>query len=582
MYKQYKVTDLLLPQFIFFTGKGGVGKTSTACATAITLADNGSKVLLVSTDPASNLQDVFNIELSNIHQQIEASPNLFVVNLNPEEAAKQYKDSIIAPYRGKLPEAVINEMEEKLSGSCTLEVSAFNEFTDYITNKEIQEKYDYIVFDTAPTGHTLRLLQLPSAWNKYVSEKDLENASIGQFSGLQSRKEECTKAVETLSNPNMTKLILVSKAETIPLLETERALKELKELGINNCMIVINGMVQDGSDEVSKSYYNKQQDALKNMPEELSNKETYFIPLRSYNITGIDNIRMMLKRDSFENSNINQGEMNLKGLKALVDDLYDTKKKIIFTMGKGGVGKTSIAAAIALGLSERGVKVHLTTTDPAAHLEYIIQQSSKITLSRIDEKKVLEEYKSEVLSEAEKTLKKEDIDYLKESLKTPCTQEISIFRAFSKIVDRSTDEVLVIDTAPTGHTLLLLDSTERNYKQIQSAQIDVPESVRQLLPRLRNKNDTEVIIVTLPEGTPIYEATRLEEDLERAGIFSKWWVINSSLFLTDTKNELLKTKALNEVQWIDKVASHANENCVITPWIADDVKYNILQELVKY
>ena len=581
MYKQYKATDLILPKFVFFTGKGGVGKTSTACATAITLADSGSKVLLVSTDPASNLQDVFNIELNNVHQQIEASPNLFVVNLNPEEAAKQYKDSIIAPYRGKLPEAVIAEMEEKLSGSCTLEVSAFNEFSDYITNDEIQKKYDYIVFDTAPTGHTLRLLQLPSAWNKYVNEKEPENASIGQFSGLQSRKTECTKAVETLSDSNMTKLVLVSKAETIPLLETARALNELKELGITNFMLVINGLVDNGNDKVSNGYYNKQQAALKNMPKELSHTETYFIPLRSYNIMGIDNIRMMLKSDHFENIIINQDKMNIKGLKDLVDDLYVTKKKIIFTMGKGGVGKTSIAAAIALGLSERGVKVHLTTTDPAAHLEYVIHQSSKITLSRIDEKKVLEEYKREVLSEAKQTLNKEDTDYLKESLKTPCTQEIAIFRAFSKIVDKSTDEVLVIDTAPTGHTLLLLDSTERNYKQIQSSQIEVPESVRMLLPRLRNKNDTEVIIVTLPEGTPIYEAMRLEEDLKRAGIFSKWWVINSSLFLTDTKNELLKTKALNEVQWINKVATHANENCVITPWIADEVKDNILQALVK-
>ncbi|MCX7749371.1 MAG: arsenical pump-driving ATPase [Clostridia bacterium] len=581
MYKQYNVTDLSLPKFIFFTGKGGVGKTSTACATAITLADNGSKVLLVSTDPASNLQDVFHMELNHVHKQLEASPNLFIVNLNPEEAAKRYKESMIAPYRGKLPEAVISDMEEKFSGSCTLEVSAFNEFSDYITNDEIQKKYDYIIFDTAPTGHTLRLLQLPAAWNKYVSEKDPENLSMGQLSGLQDRRQECEKAVATLANPEMTKLILVSKAEKIPLLETARALEELRELGITNFTIVINGVVDGGNDDVSNGFYNKQKDALKNMPKELNDTEKYSIPLRSYNISGIDNIRMMLKGDCFGKAAISRDKIQAKPLQDLVDHLYASKKKIIFTMGKGGVGKTSIAAAIALGLSERGAKVHLTTTDPAAHIEYIIEQNNKITLSKIDEKKVLEEYKSEVLSEAELTMSKEDIDYLKESLKTPCTQEISVFRAFSKIVEKAAEEVVVIDTAPTGHTLLLLDSTQRNYKQIESAQAEVPEGIRMLLPRLRNQNDTEVIIVTLPEATPIYEAMRLEEDLKRAGIYTKWWVINSSLFLTDTKNELLKLKAASEVQWINEVAAHTSENCVITPWIADDVKQNILLELVK-
>ncbi|WP_160673583.1 arsenical pump-driving ATPase [Clostridium sp. C8-1-8] len=581
MYKQYKAIDLSLPKFIFFTGKGGVGKTSTACATAVTLADNGNKVLIVSTDPASNLQDVFNINLSSVHQQVETAPNLFVVNLNPEEAARKYKESIVGPYRGKLPDVVIAEMEEKLSGSCTLEVSAFNEFSDYITNDEIQKKYDYIIFDTAPTGHTLRLLELPAAWNKYVNEQDTENLSVGQLSGLQSRREDCKKAVDTLSDPNMTKMILVSRAENIPLLETARALKELEELEISNFTIVINGLVNSGNDSISDNFYKKQQIALQNIPEELKNIETFFIPLRSYNISGIDNIRMMLKDDRIKDVIINQDELNLKGLKHLINDLYNSKKKVVFTMGKGGVGKTSIAAAVALGLSEKGAKVHLTTTDPADHLQYIIQQDSKITLSKIDEKKVLEEYKSEVLSEAEQTMSKEDIDYLKESLKTPCTQEIAVFRAFSKIVEKADDEIVVIDTAPTGHTLLLLDSSERNYKQIESSQVEVPNSVRKLLPRLRNKNDTEVIIVTLPEITPIYEATRLEEDLKRAGIFTKWWVINSSLLLTNTKNDLLRVKASSELQWINKTINYTNNNCVITPWIADDIKQSILHELIK-
>lgn len=580
MYSEYKVTNVELPKFIFFTGKGGVGKTSVACATAIKLADGGSKVLLISTDPASNLQDVFTIELSNVYKQIDTCPNLYVVNLNPEESARKYKESIIAPYRGKLPESVIQEMEEKLSGSCTLEVSTFNEFANYIVSDEIKEKFDYIIFDTAPTGHSLRLLQLPSAWSKYISEKDPKNVSIGQLSGLSSRKEEYVLAVDILTNPQMTKIILVSKPENIPLKETARALSELQELGFKNFSIVINGIINCSNDKISNSYYKKQQTALQNIPRELGNIDTYYIPLRSYNITGVDNIRRMLDNDQYKAIKTENYNLTAKCLSDLIDDLYTNKKKIIFTMGKGGVGKTSIAAAIALGLSQKGIKVHLTTTDPAAHIHYVIEQNDNITLSKIDEKKVLEEYKAEVLAEAKRTLKEEDIDYLKESLKTPCTQEIAVFRAFSKIVEKADEEVIVIDTAPTGHALLLLDISERNAKQIEGAQAEVPRSVSMLLPRLRNDKETEVIIVTLPEVTPVYEAMRLEKELKRAGIFSKWWVVNSSLYLTGTTNELLKIKAQSELQWINTVSNHTHGNYIIFPWIADDVNQHVIEKLV--
>jgi len=574
MYEQYDPAKLSLPKFVFFTGKGGVGKTSAACATAVGLADGGNTVLLVSTDPASNLQDVFEMSLNNERQPIDKLPNLYVANLDPEESARKYKEAIIGPYRGLLPETVINEMEEKLSGSCTVEVSAFNEFANYLTDDDISNKFDYVIFDTAPTGHSLRLLQLPSAWNKYVSEKEPENVSIGQYSGLQGRRDECQKAVETLSDPHMTKIVLVSKAESISMMETERAMRELKELGITSFALIINGVFQGGDDDISRSFFEKQQRVLDEIPEELACTETYAIPLRSYNIIGIDNLRRLLNGDDLADVALPQERIASRDIRDLIDDLYENKKKVIFMMGKGGVGKTTVAAIVAMGLWDKGAKVHLTTTDPAAHIQYLIRQNQGITLSRIDEQAVLEEYKEEVMSEAKLTMDQDALDYLTESLKTPCTQEIAVFRAFSKIVEKADDEVVVIDTAPTGHTLLLLDSTQRNSRQMESVQDEIPQSVRNLLPRLRNKDETEVVIITLPEITPVYEAARLQKDLERAGIFSKWWVVNSSFYLSETENQLLKLKAVTEIKWINEAIALSGGNCAVIPWTAGDVMQN--------
>lgn len=585
MFKVFNIDDIKLPKYLFFTGKGGVGKTSIASATAIGLADKGEKVLLISTDPASNLQDVFGIDLDNKGTSIKEVPDLVVLNLNPEEAAREYKESVMAPYRGKLPETVLNNMEEQLSGSCTVEIAAFNEFSTFITDKDIQRQYDHIIFDTAPTGHTLRMLQLPSAWSDFISESTHGASCLGQLSGLESKKDMYKHAVETLGDGEVTKLILISRAEYSPLKEAERASKELRDLGVSNQMMVINGILdlEEGSkdDDVSNKLYSKQQEALKNIPDYLNDMETYRIPLRSYNITGIKNIRMMLKENYLETKEGKLKKQDIPNLKDLIEDLYTSKKKVIFTMGKGGVGKTSLAAVIALGLSRKGVKVHLTTTDPAHHLKFVVKEDSGITLSNIDEKKELNKYKEEVLKKARETMNEEDIEYVEEDLRSPCMQEIAVFRAFAEIVEKAEEEVVVIDTAPTGHTLLLLDSTESYHKEIQRSKGDIPSSVQNLLPRLRNEDETEVVIVTLPEATPVYEAMRLEKDLKRAGIKNKWWIINSSLLMTNTKSPLLKTKASSEVQWINKVDEISKGNFVIIPWKSEEIKGEELLNLIK-
>ena len=566
--KAFNLSDIDLTKYLFFTGKGGVGKTSIACATAVGLADKGKKILLISTDPASNLQDVFNQSLNGHGSEITEIPGLTVVNLDPEQAAAEYRERVIAPFRGKLPESVIQNMEEQLSGSCTVEIAAFNEFSDFITDAQKQLEFDHIIFDTAPTGHTLRMLQLPSAWSTFISESTHGASCLGQLSGLEERKEIYKKAVGTLSDTGTTRLMLVSRPEIAPLKEAARSSHELQLLGIKNQILIINGVLKqlDKNDSVSSQLHERQQKALQSMPAELSGYPLYHVPLRSYNLSSIANIRRMLYSDSLSNEVNYKPVVAPKDVDEMVDDLYTSGKRVIFTMGKGGVGKTTLATEIALKLTRLGAKVHLTTTDPANHLNYELAIKAGITVSRIDEAEVLEKYKNEVRSKAAEAVTAEDMEYIEEDLRSPCTQEIAVFEAFAEIVDKAETEIVVIDTAPTGHTLLLLDATQSYHKEVERTQGEVTGAVANLLPRLRNSKETEVVIVTLPEATPVFEAERLQMDLQRAGINNKWWVVNACLSLTETQNSFLKAKAQNELAWIKKVEQLSQGNAALIEW----------------
>ena len=575
----FALSKLHLTQYLFFTGKGGVGKTSTACAVATSLADSGKHVLLVSTDPASNLQDVFAMELHSKPTPITEVPGLSAANLDPIEAAAEYRESVIAPYRGVLPDAAIANMEEQLSGSCTIEIAAFNAFANFITDETIQKSYDHIIFDTAPTGHTLRMLQLPSAWSNFINESTHGASCLGQLSGLEEKKAVYKTAVDTLADGSKTMLLLVTRPETAPLQEANRASCELRELGIQNQLLIVNGVLMQHDDALSSELYRKQQAALADMPAELKKLAQYAVPLRAYPITGIANIRAMLTEDHFEQQQAEIDRTKLHRLNDLVNTLDAENKKVIFTMGKGGVGKTTIAAAIALGLAKRGKKVHLTTTDPAAHLKFVLSEQDGITMSHIDEAAELKKYQEEVLSKARQNgLSGEDIAYIEEDLRSPCTQEIAVFRAFAEVVEKADDKIIVIDTAPTGHTLLLLESTENYDREIRRTKGETPESVKHLLPRLKG-NETEVIIVTLPEATPVYEAMRLEDDLKRAGLSANWWVINQSFALTGSSNRTLAVKADNEAEWINKVDCHTHGKTVLLPWHPEEVKGDNLLSL---
>ena len=566
--KSYTLNNISQQKYLFFTGKGGVGKTSIACATAISLADSGENVLLISTDPASNLQDVFEQNISQHGTKIKDVPRLTVVNLDPVEAAEEYKESVVAPYRGQLPESAIKNMEEQLSGSCTVEIAAFNQFSDFLTDEDEARHYDHIIFDTAPTGHTLRMLQLPSAWSSFIKTSKHGASCLGQLSGLEERKDVYKQAVMNLADGSKTRLVLVSRPEEAPLKEAARSSYELRQLGICNQLLVINGLIQhkDSDDALASSIYTLQQEALAKMPEELKEYDVVQVPLRSYNLSNIKNVRKLLTAD--ETIEVSVPAADLKGydhLDALIDDIFAQGKRVIFTMGKGGVGKTTIATEIALGLKKRGASVHLTTTDPANHINYQLAIDAGISVSKIDEQVELEKYKNEVRRTAREA-GVTDFEYIEEDLRSPCTQEIAVFRTFADIVEKADEQVVVIDTAPTGHALLLLDSTQSYDKQIASSEGDTPESVKHLLPRLRDEKQTEVVIVTLPEATPVFEAQRLQEDLQRAGIKDKWWVVNQCLALNTSDDPFFKAKASEEIKWIEKVNELSQGNEVLIEW----------------
>jgi len=569
-------------KYLFFTGKGGVGKTSIACATAVSLADAGEKILLVSTDPASNLQDVFGIPLNDAGVAIADVPRLIVANLDPLTAAAEYRESVIGAYRGKLPDSAIKNVEEQLSGSCTVEIAAFNAFSEFLTNSEKAEEFDHIIFDTAPTGHTLRMLQLPSAWSGFISESKHGASCLGQLSGLEDKKEMYKKAVHTLADTRLTTIILVTRPETAPIREAQRASHELEALEIRNQVLVINGLLEtyDANDTVETALFKKQQEALQEIPRSLVRQSVTRVPLRAYNITGVDHVRQLLSYSGHTPVVSTVQHPNAYTLSDVVDEIEASNKKVIFTMGKGGVGKTTIAAAIALGLHRKGKKVRLATTDPADHLNLVMGPKEDISVSHIDEKGELKKYQEEVLAKARQTMPEDDLEYVKEDLRSPCTQEIAVFRAFADIVAKSRDEIVVLDTAPTGHTILLLESTQNYNQQIENSGGDVSDAEKELLPRLKDPNETEVIIVTLAETTPFYEAKRLLDDLKRAGLAVRWWVINASYSTVNTKSDFLKAKAATELQWIHEVDTISNGQYAVIPWKPFEVKDEKLLELL--
>lgn len=510
---------------LFFTGKGGVGKTSLACATAVHLADAGKTVLLVSTDPASNLAHVFGREIGQ-HEPMSIAevPGLFALNIDPEAAAQSYRDRIVGPARGQLPTDVVAKMEEELSGACTIEIAAFDEFTVLLTDAAMHKRFDHIIFDTAPTGHTLRLLKLPSAWSDFIASNESGASCLGPLAGLEKQRQQYQKAVETLADGQRTSMLLVSRPQRSALNEAARTSGELQALGIHNQRLIINGLMPNtGSDDpLAQAMREHDTQALENMPYVLKQWPMNRVELRPMNLVGVDALRGLLgeapPQVDVGGESIVVQVTGILSLSELVDAIEADGHGLVMVLGKGGVGKTTIAAAVAVELNARGHDVHLTTTDPAAHIaETIESEVEHVQVSRIDPLVETERYRQHVLETKGKNLDEQGRALLVEDLRSPCTEEIAVFQAFSRVLREASSKFVVMDTAPTGHTLLLLDTTGSYHRDIVRHMKDASR-VRTPMMRLQDPAETKMLIVALPETTPVLEAAALQEDLRRAGV----------------------------------------------------------------
>lgn len=563
------------PPFLFFTGKGGVGKTSLACATAIRLADHGKRVLLVSTDPASNVGQVFGIDIGNRIVPIEAVPRLSALEIDPQAAAQQYRDKIVGPVRGVLPDAVVKGIEEQLSGACTTEIAAFDEFTALLTDQTLLQQYDSIVFDTAPTGHTIRLLQLPGAWTGFLETGKGDASCLGPLAGLEKQRSQYKAAVNALSDAAHTRLILVARAQHSALQEVTRTHEELATIGLTQQYLVINGLLPISAtedDQLALAIYQRERAALAALPDCLAALPADQVELKPFNLVGLDALRQLL--DPHTTTTIDASPLKLPhaaDLATLVDEISVEGHGLLMLMGKGGVGKTTMAAAVAVELASRGYPVHLTTSDPAAHLSETLAGSlENLTVSRIEPKAETERYRQHVLDTKGKDLDAQGRALLEEDLRSPCTEEIAVFQAFSRVIREAGRKFVVMDTAPTGHTLLLLDATGAYHREIVRQMGNTGLHFTTPMMQLQDTKQTKIMIVTLAETTPVLEAANLQDDLRRAGIEPWAWIINNSLAFARPSSPLLRQRAENEVAQIAAVASRHAHRWAVVPLQAQD------------
>jgi arsenite-transporting ATPase len=569
-------------RFLFFTGKGGVGKTSLSTATAIALADAGEKVLLVSTDAASNLDEMLGVPLSNQAVAVPGVPGLSMLNIDPDSAAEAYRQRVLAQLEAGASESERQTVREQLSGACTTEIAAFDEFAALLAERGVGADggpgYDRVVFDTAPTGHTLRLLSLPKAWTGFLADNDRGASCLGPHSGLKMQEARFKAALAALSDPALTTVVLVTRPDPRPMQEAARTAEELNTLGLANQRLVINGVFRasDSNDPTARAIEALGRQALAQMPDALAALPRDEVPLRAFDTVGLPALRALLGGAAPPHATARPAAATLPAepLGRLADELAAAGHGLIMVMGKGGVGKTTIAAALAVGLVQRGHSVHLTTTDPAAHVSQTLDgELPGLQVGRIDPKAETGAYIRKIMATRGKELDDAGRALLLEDLQSPCTEEVAVFHAFSRVVNEARSSFVVLDTAPTGHSLLLMDATGAYHRQM-TRQYEGQASAKGLhivtpLMRLQDPDTTRVLIVTLPEATPVSQAAALQDDLRRARIEPWAWIINKSIAATGTTDALLQARLGGEQRQCERIAGGLARRTFVLPWLAE-------------
>lgn len=577
-------------KYLFFTGKGGVGKTSLASAIAVTLATHGKRVLLVSTDPASNLDETLGVSLTNHPKLVPQVPGLMALNIDPDAAAEEYRQRVVAPLLGRATDAEISGLREQLSGACTVEIAAFDEFAALLADQAIGREYDTIIFDTAPTGHTIRLLSLPKAWTDFFDLNERGASCLGPHSALKNQETRFAAAFDALKDPQKTTVVLVARPELSALTEAARTSSDLRELQLTNQILVVNGvfLATNKNDRLAQSLEEKSIAALDQVPQSIKELPSYIVPLKPFNTVGITALKSLL-----ENSPIAKpasapaatptGVKATLSLTKLAEELAHDEHGLVLVMGKGGVGKTTVAAALAVAVAKLGKPVHLTTTDPAAHLmQTIVGTLPNLTVGRIDPKEETRLYTNKILSSKGKNLDKDSLALLREDLASPCTEEVAIFHAFAKTVFEARRGIVILDTAPTGHTLLLLDAAGSYHREmLKKMEETAPGKLTTPLMMLQDPNQSKVILVALAETTPVSEAAALQDDLRRASIEPYGWVVNRSLAASSTSDPVLLQRAANEHAQLQRISSTLATRLAILPLMPiEPVGLQLLEQLL--
>ncbi len=591
-------------QYLFFSGKGGVGKTTMACATAVHEADAGRKTLIVTTDPASNLADVFEQPIGHHVVPIAGVANLFAMEIDPDKATEEYRERILGPFRAAMPEEVTKVLEEQFRSPCTTEIASFDRFVDFMD----EDGFDTVIFDTAPTGHTIRLLELPVDWSQFISEsaKGAGQTCMGPVQAIQESKDKYDRAIRLLSDAGRTRFIFVLQPEQTAIFETERSANELRSIGVHSQEIIINGILPtEVCDEpLFRARFDMQQRHLAEIAVRFS-VPTRRIYLRDIEVKGLASLRQMaLSLAGIEPSTMaapgtdgsphqaNLNTLSARELKQLLTPANGAGKMIFFT-GKGGVGKTSMSCIAAIHFSGLGYKTLLLTTDPAAHLGQVldvpvgdhpapIPSVPNLWATRIDPKKATGEYKAKVIEDARKRYSADMLAAMREELDSPCTEEMAVFDKFTEYANSKDFEVIVFDTAPTGHTLRLLELPFDYSEQVEMMVTTAKESgdiraqtrarFENIIFRLKDPKQSVFVSVVYPESTPVIEAYRAMLDLKDTGIPTQLVVANQVIPANHSTNAFFGSRRAMQVKYLNEIQSRFGTPVLIMPLLEKEIR----------